>query len=168
MYKCGKRTNNRDKPALHGSLKTGAVQKNSWRDPEGPGPRGAKGIKEMENKNKFSSMWKGKGFYIALGVCVFAAVISSALAINNMMGKLEAQNPAGSAGGKREWGERSVGAGRRSRQNREQGARIAGLVATAAECCVIGLYLWRCARSTARIRRWAACARGLIQLAGGR
>ena len=51
----------------------------------------------MDKKNKFSSMWKGKGFYIALGVCVFAAVISSALAINNMMGKLEAQNPAGSA-----------------------------------------------------------------------
>ena len=50
----------------------------------------------MENKNKFSSMWKGKGFYIALGVCVFAAVISSALAINRMIGGLGTQNPASS------------------------------------------------------------------------
>lgn len=46
----------------------------------------------MENKNKFSSMWKGKGFYIALGICVFAAVISSALAINRMIGGLGTQN----------------------------------------------------------------------------
>ena len=50
----------------------------------------------MENKNKFSSMWKGKGFYIAMGVCVFAAVISSALAINRMIGGLGTQDPVGS------------------------------------------------------------------------
>lgn len=50
----------------------------------------------MENKNKFSSMWKGKGFYIALGVCVFAAVASSALAINRMIGGLQTENPGSS------------------------------------------------------------------------
>ena len=50
----------------------------------------------MNKKNKFSSIWKGNGFAIALGVCVFAAVISSALAIHNMMGSLGVQS--GSSG----------------------------------------------------------------------
>lgn len=50
----------------------------------------------MENKNKFSSIWKGKGFYIALGVCVFAAVVSSALAINRMIGGLQTQQNSSS------------------------------------------------------------------------
>ena len=46
----------------------------------------------MENRNK----WKGKGFYIALGVCVFAAVASSGLAINRMIGGLQTQQNSSS------------------------------------------------------------------------
>lgn len=46
----------------------------------------------MNRKNRLSEIWKGNGFAIALGVCVFAAVISSALAIHNMMGSLGAQS----------------------------------------------------------------------------
>ncbi len=52
----------------------------------------------MDNKNRFFARWKGKGFYLALGVCVLAAVVSSALAVNSMIGRLELQGAQSGTG----------------------------------------------------------------------
>lgn len=43
--------------------------------------------------NRKSSFWRGKGFYITLGVCVFTAVAASGLAIRGMVNKLETGQP---------------------------------------------------------------------------
>lgn len=45
------------------------------------------------NHNRKGSFWRGKGFYITLGVCVFTAVAASGLAIRSMVNKLETGQP---------------------------------------------------------------------------
>lgn len=50
----------------------------------------------MKNKKNF---FKGKGFYMSLGLLVLAAVVASGVAINGMVGKLETQNPSAESGG---------------------------------------------------------------------
>lgn len=45
------------------------------------------------NRNRKGSFFRGKGFYITLGVCVFAAVAASGLAIRSMVGRLETNEP---------------------------------------------------------------------------